>query len=357
MRGSEEPWPASTWRQVLWRLRPGDLTGGALGPWDCRRPGQHGVAAATLGLDRGCPEPATVEKAGGGVPEALTASPRTAGCPRGRGQRLRGTEAAGASLLTQGALGSLPDLTAADRVDTVTTFPPAPHFCSPRPSPGSGRGGPDRETAKATQLGGGPGVSAGPASRAQHGRGGVRAWVHGHLWLGRFLQEDTAGRKQPVGPWHGGRFLRPQCTLRAPLLQPAWGPGAHPGVASLGGSRRPSGKRSLLEVTQQPGGTSTASPLPAPQRGAHGPPWGWASQSSVADSSRIPWPPPSPPRPPARRRGLTWRLDELTVLGAARPGALGPGLVAALLAVSLGQPRLGVDAPDQAPLHAPAAGG
>lgn len=52
-----------------------------------------------------------------------------------------------------------------------------------------------------------------------------------------------------------------------------------------------------------------------------------------------------------------WRLDELAVLRAARPGALGPGLVATLVAVFFAQPRLGVDALDQAPLNTPTTGG
>lgn len=54
---------------------------------------------------------------------------------------------------------------------------------------------------------------------------------------------------------------------------------------------------------------------------------------------------------------LTGGLGKLAVLGAARPGVLGPGLVAALLTVLLGQPRVRVDAPDQTPLDTTAAGG
>lgn len=52
-----------------------------------------------------------------------------------------------------------------------------------------------------------------------------------------------------------------------------------------------------------------------------------------------------------------WGLAEVTVLGAAWPGALGPGLVATLLTVLLGQSSLGVDTPDQAPLHTTTTGG
>lgn len=52
-----------------------------------------------------------------------------------------------------------------------------------------------------------------------------------------------------------------------------------------------------------------------------------------------------------------WQLCELAVLDATRPGALGPGLVAALVAVFLGQPTLGINALDQAPLDAATAGG
>lgn len=52
-----------------------------------------------------------------------------------------------------------------------------------------------------------------------------------------------------------------------------------------------------------------------------------------------------------------WRLGELTVLGPTRPGALRPGLVVALVAVFLGQPGLGVDALDQAPLDTTTTGG
>lgn len=51
------------------------------------------------------------------------------------------------------------------------------------------------------------------------------------------------------------------------------------------------------------------------------------------------------------------RLDRLTILGATRLGALRPGLVATLVAVFLGQPRLGVDTLDQAPLDTTATGG
>lgn len=51
-----------------------------------------------------------------------------------------------------------------------------------------------------------------------------------------------------------------------------------------------------------------------------------------------------------------WRLGELTVLGAAWPRALRPGLVAAQIAVFLRQPGLGVDALDQAPLNTAATG-
>lgn len=63
--------------------------------------------------------------------------------------------------------------------------------------------------------------------------------------------------------------------------------------------------------------------------------------------------------PPSRQPGgaLTRRLSELAVLGAARPRALGPGLVATLVAVFLRQPSLGVDTLDQAPLDATTAGG
>lgn len=50
------------------------------------------------------------------------------------------------------------------------------------------------------------------------------------------------------------------------------------------------------------------------------------------------------------------RLGALAVLRVALLGALGPGLVVAEAAVLLGQPRLGVDALDLAPLDAPAAG-
>lgn len=52
-----------------------------------------------------------------------------------------------------------------------------------------------------------------------------------------------------------------------------------------------------------------------------------------------------------------WRLLQLTVLGATRPGILGPGLVATVVTVFLGQPCLGVDTLHQAPLDATTAWG
>ena len=65
----------------------------------------------------------------------------------------------------------------------------------------------------------------------------------------------------------------------------------------------------------------------------------------------------TPISPPRTVGALTWQLCELAVLDATRPGALGPGLVAALVAVFLGQPTLGINALDQAPLDAATAGG
>lgn len=106
----------------------------------------------------------------------------------------------------------------------------------------------------------------------------VCACVHSHRWLAPFLQEDTAGQEaasrwQPAGPWPGGRSGR----SGALLLRPERGPGAHPGLASLGRSRTPRGKRSLLEVTQQLGGhICSLPPLPALERGAWEHLGGWA---------------------------------------------------------------------------------
>lgn len=163
VRGSKEPWPASLQRQRLRAMGTvdaagrSDRTGGgrvgstSVGPWAAREGSRYSGPGPRL------PRSQPLSRRWvGWVPRALTA----ADCPRGRGQWLISTEAAGLSPLTEGAPGSLPDLTAADQVDAVSPFPEhrlgpfptRPRFCPPTPIPQAwglsalcapGRGGPE----------------------------------------------------------------------------------------------------------------------------------------------------------------------------------------------------------------------